>query len=695
MPWANGINFSNVSSMDLNFDGKKDIVVFDRSNNNGTGFFRCFINVGNAGETKYKYDPFLTYYFPPCRDWAVLLDYDGDGKEDLFTSVSSLGMKVYKNTSAPQNILNFTLVSDLVYSDYDPTSGVDTSNLYVSSIGVPGIADVDNDGDLDVLTFSSGGAFIQFHKNLSMETYGNKSALKFEYTDNCWGKLAESMCMVNLNYCNENSVSVQNQDGEAKTYHAGACLTCLDSDGDQDQDIILGDISCSTVQYIHNGGNGVNAPLFTDTTKLYPSAAQQIKLNSFPCTYYVDVNDDGKKDLIATPNVATSENYQSIWYYENVSTTNTVNFQFRKKNFLQDEMIEVGQNSFPVLFDYNADGKKDLLIGTYGYYIGNSLRASLTLYENIGTPTQPTFSLITRDFANLAPQNLSYALPAVGDIDNDGDVDICIGTSNGIVHWLEKTANGNFLFHNNPFNFITNSAIAAPQLFDLDKDGKLDLLIGTQNGRISFYKNVSTNSTPSFSLITNFLGNVDVKGDIFVYGLYGYATPHFFNDGSETKLLVGSVDGRIFYYDVADINSAFSLITDKLNNYNEGVQTTVWYEDIDGDNKRDLFMGNAAGGLSFFSAKSNIVGVEGLNVESLKFKVYPNPVEEILNVELNMMNGKIEAEIKITDILGNTVIQHSTFNISNSIDVSELEKGIYFITVKTSNFSCTKKFVKK
>jgi hypothetical protein len=32
MPWANGINYSNVSNIDLNFDGKKDIVIFDKIN---------------------------------------------------------------------------------------------------------------------------------------------------------------------------------------------------------------------------------------------------------------------------------------------------------------------------------------------------------------------------------------------------------------------------------------------------------------------------------------------------------------------------------------------------------------------------------------------------------------------------------------------------------------------------------------
>ena len=55
MPWANGINFSNVSNIDLNFDGKKDIVVFDRTNYSA-GRFRCFINIGNSGQTIYTTD---------------------------------------------------------------------------------------------------------------------------------------------------------------------------------------------------------------------------------------------------------------------------------------------------------------------------------------------------------------------------------------------------------------------------------------------------------------------------------------------------------------------------------------------------------------------------------------------------------------------------------------------------------------
>jgi hypothetical protein len=162
-------------------------------------------------------------------------------------------------------------------------------------------------------------------------------------------------------------------------------------------------------------------------------------------------------------------------------------------------------------------------------------------------------------------------MPTVGDIDNDGDVDICIGTSSGQIHWLVNTAGSgnvcNFsLFQANSFSFTTLSAAAAPQLFDIDKDGKLDLMIGTKNGRIAYYKNIGTLSAPAYSLITNFFGGVDVKCDINLYGIDGYATPYFFNEGVNTKLLVGNISGTLAYYDVpAIITNSCNLITSNAN----------------------------------------------------------------------------------------------------------------------------------
>jgi hypothetical protein len=707
MPWNNGLNYSNLSTCELNFDGKKDLVAYDRINQFGTGRFRCFLNNGNVGEIKYAAGPEYSYNFPQVSNWAVLLDYNCDGKEDIFCSTNS-GIMVYKNVSVAPT-LSFTLVKPLLYSYYYPNVPNSYWNLYASPSGVPGISDFDGDGDLDILSFSALGVFAEYHKNLSQELYGSCDSLVFERASDCWGKFSESSCSSAFNQCGNKPAPVTppaHLDPDPKTYHAGACLTCFDSDGDSDMDLILGDISCNTVEYLHNTGN-VSTALISDSTKLYPNFpakgnTTQIKINNFPCTYYVDVDRDAKKDLIATPSVFGSENAQSVWLYKNTSLTSTVNFQFVKNNFLQDEMIEVGLNSFPVIIDYNADGKKDLLIGNCGYYLNGGHKSRLTLYENTGTAAQPVYSLVTRDYAGLSAQNLNYAIPAVGDVDNDGDVDICIGVSSGQVHWLKNTAGAgnpcNFTFIANSFSFTTNSAVAAPQLFDMDNDGKLDLLIGTKNGRISYYRNNSTvASSPSFTLMSNFFGSVDVKGDVNLYGIDGYAVPYFYNEGGTTKLLVGSVNGNIFHYTVpAAYSGAFNLVNNTTNNYNEGGQSAPYFEDINNDNLRDLLIGNAGGGLALFSSKSPYIGFDQNGAEGLAnlVSLYPNPVNGLLNLRVEKLSFD-RGEVSVYNLLGESMMQTGIDSNSETIDLGNLSPGVYFVNISLSSGQNTQRFTKK
>jgi hypothetical protein len=706
MPWANGINYSNVSNIDLNFDGKKDIVVFDKVNQFSVGRFRCFINNGSSGQIKYTAAPDLSYSFPATANWAVCLDYNCDGKEDLFCSVNG-GVKVYKNVSTPSVGINFVLEKAIIYSDFNPFGAPQITPLYASTIGVPGFADIDADGDIDILTFSPGGFYVEFHKNMSKEKGYNCDSLIYQLQDACWGKITEQSCLVGMNQCplrpiTEQFFPVVNK----QTLHAGSCLMCLDANGDNLQDLVMGDISCNTVQFAANTGSTTNA-VISDTTKLYPNypnknSTLQIKMNNFPCTYYVDCDGDGKKDLVATPNAFGSENVTSVWYYKNASATNTVNFQFVKKNFLQDEMIEVGQNSFPVIFDYNADGKKDLLIGTYGYYNTTNLKAQLALYENIGTLTQPKYSLITRDYAAVSTKSLNNVMPTIGDIDNDGDVDICVGTSSGQIHWLENTAGAgnicNFsLFHANSFSFTTVSSTAAPQLFDIDKDGKLDLMIGTKNGRISYYKNTGTASVPAYSLITSFFGGVDVKGDINLYGIDGYATPYFFNEGPNTKLLVGNISGTLAYYDVpAIISNTCNLITTTANNINEGGQSSPYFEDVNNDGKRDLFLGNGSGGLSFFSSINQYVGLNENHLKELfdQISLFPNPTNEYLNIRINELEFETGTLI-LYNMLGKEVEVLEINSNSQTFLLNSISEGIYFAKISLTHHSQTNSVTKK
>ena len=701
-PWAGGLNYSSFSQIDLNFDGKNDIVAFDKVCNSG-GKLRAFLNIGFPGVAKYKHSPEYQDKLPSLIEWALFFDYDSDGKSDIFTYTTG-GIKVFKNTSTASTV-SFSLTSALLVSDYNPTGTPNVSNIPCNPVGLPGIGDVDGDGDLDILTYSVFGIKIEYHKNMSMELYGNANSLVFKMVDDCWGDMQENSCQVYLSTCPYPKLYNTLINGDAsKIAHSGSCIMCIDNDGDGDKDLVLGDVSCTTVEYVDNVGSTSNAHI-GDTTKLYPNYPNKgsttvIKMNSFPCTYNLDVDNDGKKDLLASPNiVAGAENYQSVWYYKNTSSTPTVNFVIQKKNFLQEDMIEVGEGSYPVLFDADADGKKDLIVGNLGYYSVNTNISRLAYYRNIGTNTAPSFSLITKDYQGLSSYNLYSMAPTFGDLDNDGDQDLIIGSTNGRVHYFQNLAGigspavfGNY---QNNYQNILGSNFVYPQLFDVDKNGTLDLLLGSQNGKIAYWKNIGNVASPTFTAQSTFLGGVNVKP----YGYStGYSMPYMYNDAGVTKLMVGSESGNLYLYDNIDGNvlGTYNRVDTTLFKLNEGTRSAPCFEDITNDGKSDLVLGNQAGGLAFFNS-ANIYGV-GINeiLDNSNVSVFPNPCNEKLTVSIND-NTYEEHTIKLIDILGKEAYFTTTYNKTIEINCSNLSKGIYvmILSSKSDNYHhiITKKII--
>lgn len=711
MPWAGGINAASFSNIDLNYDGKKDIVIYDKLNNSALGAFKCFENVGNPGETKYKHRPDLTKKFPHIYNWALLYDYNADNKADLFCSVTG-GIQVYRNIGNVTAGLQFTLAYSLLYSNYNPPGPPSISNIYSGPVGLPAISDIDNDGDLDILTFSPTGVFIEYHKNLSKELFGHSDSLRFELADQCWGKISENSCLVSLSQCPLRPLYDSLVNRGERILHAGACLMTLDSDGDGDKDLIIGDISCNTIEYCHNDGTIANA-IISDTTKMYPNypnkaSTTQIMFNSFPSTSYVDIDNDNINELIATPNTFGSENATSVWEYENTSTTNTVNFQFVKNNFLQNEMIEVGQMSRPILIDHNSDGKKDLLVGGGGVYINGARRPRFYMYENIGTLAQPAFSLTTKDYGNLSSvlnASIISAVPAPGDIDSDGDMDLFVVTNGNKLSWYENTAGaGNPCnFSNFKFDFFTinfPSSDVIPQLFDFNEDMKLDLMISSKNGKVYYYQNIGTATVPAFTLVANSFPNVSLKGDFFIYGLDGFGAPYFYNDGPNTRLLGGCITGQVYLWDVPALSTAScTLIDSTANDILEATYSTPWFEDINGDSKPDLFVGSAGGGVSFYSSKATDVSVKDRVFDVANaVLVYPNPARDMVNIDLMDKNASIN-EVEVFNLLGQSAKKESVTKSSHRMLVTDLPEGVYVVHItvssSTNTYHINKKLVKR
>ena len=77
--------------------------------------------------------------------------------------------------------------------------------------------------------------------------------------------------------------------------------------------------------------------------------------------------------------------------------------------------------------------------------------------------------------------------------------------------------------------------------------------------------------------------------------------------------------------------------------------------------------------------------------EANKFSIYPNPVNNNLNIQSENRDIQI---IEIYNLNGKLVLQHK-YNLNEAIDVSSLAKGLYVLKVQTEAGSITKKLVKK
>ena len=336
--WASGINSAQFNEIDLDLDGNKDIVIFDRTGNK----LLPFIKKNN----QYVFAPNFRNSFPDLHDWVILADYNCDGKNDIYT-YSTGGVAIYKNTSTSS--LSFSLVTDLVMSDYGGPSPI---NIYISAVDIPAVSDIDYDGDLDILTFKITGGFVEYHKNLAMETTKSCDTVIFELNESCWGKFYEGLNTYTLN-CQNCQCFFFISHPNAKQKHAGSTLLAIDIDNDQDKDIILGDVSFNNLNLLINGGDNQNADMIS-VDSLFPSNHLNTipaNLEIFPAAYYLDLTNDGVKDLIVTSNSENnSSNFTSCWLFNNAGTNTNLDLNYTQNNFLQDEMIDLGSVKLPYFF---------------------------------------------------------------------------------------------------------------------------------------------------------------------------------------------------------------------------------------------------------------------------------------------------------------------------------------------------------
>ena len=673
--FAGGMNNCQFGKIDLNLDGTFDLLVFDRHGNRLLPFLM------NPEDCSYSFHPEYGKYFPELQQWMNLVDYDADGKADIFTYTTG-GIKVFRNIS--QTELAFQQVT---FPYLKSKQGTTYTNILVTTVDYPALTDVDGDGDIDVLSFWGLGAFVEWHKNLSEEKYGIPDSLVFEKVTGCWGHFAEGIesNKITLDTCpNEEA---HDQKG---TKHTGSTLLVAEFNHDHLPDLALGDVDYPGIFLLTNGGTADDAKM-TSYSANFPNASDPVQLPSFPSVNKLDVNCDGIDDLLVSNFDATlsaSKGLENQWYYEG----NFNGWQLKNKSFLQDQMIDLGAGAYPLIIDYNHDHLPDLLIGNYGtadtciYNVLTGMKcyfsSSLTLFKNVGSAGNPAFQLEDNDFAHLKQYKFRSLIPATADMDDDGDQDLICGTATGGLIYLENVAQpgsqDDYVMRDSAYMSIDAGEFSAPMLIDFNKDGLYDLIIGNKSGKLSYYRNSGTAEEADFTLVTDNLGNVDVRDYDLSY--YGYSVPQTVDFGGKEMLFVGSESGDIFVYDSVDLahSAGFNLRT-RLG-LNSGWRTAVTSGLIDNDTLPDIFAGNYAGGLQYFSGlKEQSLSVpEKSDNEHYKLEIRPNPATDRVFITID---GKkdISGEIKILNQAGILLQTVQIKNSGNSVQLKIPESGVYFV----------------
>lgn len=681
-PWAGGINSGQIALADLNNDGKNDLIVFEKTEN------RVLTFIGKGGDN-YEVNRAYAAFIPPIEGWLITKDYNCDGIEDFFTYRNG-SIAVYAGFYE-NDTLNFTQTYDeLRYKGFSSMI-----NLYSSFVDRPAITDFDKDGDIDILTFNVTANRLLYYENQRVEKGLSCDSLSYDLVDYCWGNVYESGLSPLLELRDTCTDKTPLWKGNStQRMHAGSTLDAFDIDGNGKMDVLMGDVSLYLLNYLKNVGTLEEASVLEQDTA-YPRYDVTLKLSSFPLPLFADINNDGNQDLIVTPFEGFGvDNVENIWYYEN-SSSDSARLRLKTKSFLVEDMINVGEASFPCWIDIDGDGLQDLLIGSGGLRIPNKeVSYPIVYFKNYGTADYPVYQLENNDFQGFSTTGLAEPAPSAGDIDNDGDIDLLVGIADGRILLYQNTSGNNTFIPALPvFLQTAGSALdvgqnATPCIVDMDKDGRKDLLVGERNGNINYYKNTSGAGAINLQFITDSVGKIKTSTNLVPFGNSAPKVLDINND-NKLDLIVGGFENILYF--VSNIqDSILTTVTPipLLNTSNRiGRRLAPVLADITADGKFEMILGIQAGGLYFFSQNPpplRPVTVKDNLAKSMEINVFPNPNNGSVNIYLPRFDMNSKYQYQLMDISGR-VYDAGRIVASESRLAFQVPTGMYVIQIQSES----------
>ena len=700
-PWAGGLNSCQVSTFDANLDGVKDLFVFDR---NG-GKISVFVNESTVpGTFDYRYTQAYNDAFPVnLRNWVLLRDMNCDGRADICANSGS-GFKIYLNTSDSELSFDTTVNPNiLALYEWDGSAPL-TSGVFCISPDVPAIDDYDNDGDMDMWSWNEFSSALYFYKNMAVEN-GNCGVVDFKCRNRCYGMFGESVESFTLILgsdfeCDFNVIDPREDEGPLR--HTGGTTAMYDLDNNGLKDLIIGDVSANSLTAImlveSSSGQDSAAVVHYDFPATFGNGFPA-EMITFLGSYFVDVNNDDVLDLVVSPNADTdAADQRSLLLFLNEGSNTTPSFVRIQDNFLQSGMIDLGAGAYPTLGDVNGDGLVDMIVSNRKRFNLNETYASrLHYFKNVGTSTNPAFDLADTNLLNIPALQWLNIAPALGDLDGDGDRDLVLGDLDGNLHLFNNTSQGSlvsFELQAAPIADNTGDAIdvgqsATPQIFDVDADGKNDLLVGCLNGSVVYYRNIGSLTSPMYAWQTDSLGLAVATS---ILGIQGKSVPCMYrNSDGSTHLLLGTETGPMMHYAGIDNNlqGVFELVSADFEHIREGARTAPASADLNNDGLNDLIIGNTGGGLAAWMHET--VEVAEIRMADA-IQLFPNPASSVVNIVLPK-EANLPMQLSLFDQQGRLLMHQSLFSSRSELNVQDLSPGCYTVQMVSDLFVVNKRLV--